>query len=1271
MTKINKLKTSITPVIILNLLLILIPLQLVKSQKIAINEIMASNRSTITDEDGDFPDWIEIFNSGNDTVNLEGWGLSDDYDNPFRWTFPRVILEPSEYLLVWASGKDRRPDQNTLIQGLMREVYEDIPGILVDDLVNHPSYPGNPSSTGIISNLFEAPTNVGDNYGQRMHGWIKPPADGYYIFWIAGDDECQLFLSTGNSPSDTILTASVPGWTFPREWDKYPEQKSEEIFLRGGEYYYIKALMKEAYGGDCLAVGWQFPDGTLNKPISGEYLFWNETELHTNFSISSAGEEVLLTHPSGELIDMAGPREIPSDISLGRYPDGTGEFMFFSVPTPGKPNNTTAYSEILAPPYFSHASGFYEEPFNLILGTTDPDVQIIYTLDGSEPDPDNLGGRTFEYKNSYPQQTHSSPGPFLTGSYTSNLYSEPLMIKDRTPEKEVLAHKSSTFHTEPDYFPSSRIFKGNVIRAIAVKEGAIPSQPVTRTFLITSDANERFSLPLVSIAINPEHLFGYHDGIYTAGKIFEDWRAAHPSTVVTGGSNANYHQRGRNWERKANLELFEKDSNSSSLNQDIGLRIHGGWTRALPMKSLRLYARGEHGESRFNHRMFPDLEHDSYNRLILRNSGNDFPNTMFRDAAIQAMVKHLDLDVLAYRPFIVMVNSEYWGIHNLRERYDKHYLNRVYGVDPENIDILNYAHGLGIIIREGDNSHYNSMINYINSNGLAGDQHYRHIRTLMDVENFTDYNISNIFVYNHDWPGNNTELWRLKTPEFIPGAPKGHDGRWRWLLFDTDYGLGWWNNNVNHNTLSFATRAGLSGWPNPDFSTLILRNLLTNETYRNYFINRFADLLNTAFQPELTTSVVNQMKAVIEPEMEEHISRWSVPGSIDYWKDEVQIMTDFLNRRPAIQRQHIREHFNLSGFTRLTLDVSSCLHGHIRINTIDILPSTVGVDHAPYPWSGEYFQGVPVILEAIPKPGFLFDLWEGIDNKYERQVSHSFADTSFSITAHFIESAAIHYWHFNSLPEGYIYGIETDYSLLPGGYISYPGTGAGYMDRVSDGSNQNLWEEAGTGYGLRVRNPSDTRELIINSPTIGYRSITLSYATKRTSNGARVQEIQYRSSDDGLWNTVQSNIEITEEWTMHRVALPSGEADNNPDLTIRILFSGEHAYGTSGNNRFDNICIEGLEVREDSNQDDGVPAYITSKTAPDFPIWYGNGAIQLKKPYEGMSILTIYNINGSAMGSYEITGQGHHTIPFSPERGIYIVRIKGTYGVSTEKFAVW
>jgi hypothetical protein len=356
------------------------------SQSVVINEIMASNSSTIADEDGDYPDWIELYNAGAATINLQGYGLSDNYNNPYKWVFPNVSIEAGQHLLVWASGKDRRPGQGELTHGLLREVYTGIPGSAVSNLTSHPSYPNNPSSINLVKGLFEAPTNYGDQYGQRMQGWIKAPVTGQYIFWISSDDNSQLFLSTSANPAGAVLIAQVPGWTNPRQWTKYPQQQSSQVTLQEGEYYYIMALMKENMGGDNLAVGWQIPGGTMDRPIAGQHLFTDRGQLHTNFSISAAGEEILLTHPSGSLIDEIPPVAIPTDISYGRSPDGSSNLVFYNSPTPGSQNPESGYQGVQPPPVFSQEGGLYTEAFQLTL-SSDPGALIYYTTNGQAPNP--------------------------------------------------------------------------------------------------------------------------------------------------------------------------------------------------------------------------------------------------------------------------------------------------------------------------------------------------------------------------------------------------------------------------------------------------------------------------------------------------------------------------------------------------------------------------------------------------------------------------------------------------------------------------------------------------------------------------------------------------------------------------------------------------------------------------------------------------------------------------------------------------------------------
>ncbi|MBW7989133.1 MAG: hypothetical protein FVQ84_03830 [Planctomycetes bacterium] len=158
------------------------------------------------------------------------------------------------------------------VGNILYEYWDDISGTAVSNLTDDPRYPDSPDES-IWWQTFEGQVGRGDNYGIRARGYVSPPVSGDYIFWISGDDECQLWLSIDDDPANIDQVSHVTGWTTSREWDKYDEQKSKPITLQAGQKYYIEALMKEGGGGDSLAVGWGGPtigDGPVI--IEGKYL---------------------------------------------------------------------------------------------------------------------------------------------------------------------------------------------------------------------------------------------------------------------------------------------------------------------------------------------------------------------------------------------------------------------------------------------------------------------------------------------------------------------------------------------------------------------------------------------------------------------------------------------------------------------------------------------------------------------------------------------------------------------------------------------------------------------------------------------------------------------------------------------------------------------------------------------------------------------------------------------------------------------------------------
>lgn len=700
--------------------------------------------------------------------------------------------------------------------------------------------------------------------------------------------------------------------------------------------------------------------GKVVIPAHGYLIIWASNNpdagyKHTSFALSASGESISLSNASGTLIDSFTFGTQRVDVSFGRLTDGSGTLKYFYPASPGAANNqANSYNEFLSPPVFSRSGGFFNSPFSLSITHTDPGVTIYYTIDGSIPttNTDPVG---FPYKNSYPQFAGDESGPMLYNKpYQSNLYNAPISITDRSSQENVISQISSTYDKYPGYLPASPIYKGTVVRAIAVKTGALASEVATSSYFYSATGTNKFTFPVISIAVQSNHLFDYYSGIYTAGYTFENM-------IQGGGSdfcNGNYANRGQAWERPGNFEMIV--GANSVLNKTMGIRINGACTRSFRSKSLRIY-----GDEPFDYPIFSESPGLFHNNLVLRNSGQDFGFTMFKDAFYQSLVSHFRIDSQASQPSVIFLNGEYWGILNVRERFDNDYIETVYGVDKDSLDMLEIS---GVLIAdEGTTADYDNLMAYLETNSPSNTSNYNYVKTKVDINNLIDYQIAQIFTANTDWPQNNQALWRKRLNQNLPNAPYGHDGRWRWMLFDTDFGLGG-AQPVTHNTLDFASQYS--------DNNLIFYKLLQNTEFKNSFINRFADMLNTTYLPSRTTGALEAYKQKYSPEMPAHINRWKYIANYATWESNVSIINDFLSQRSAYQREHIRNKFATGGEFTLTVDVSDPTHGFVRVNTITIDPATPGVSNAPYPWNGSYFDNIPLTIAPVARLGYRFKHWE-------------------------------------------------------------------------------------------------------------------------------------------------------------------------------------------------------------------------------------------------------------------------------------------------------
>ncbi|MFN2423691.1 MAG: CotH kinase family protein, partial [Cryomorphaceae bacterium] len=865
------------------------------------------------------------------------------------------------------------------------------------------------------------------------------------------------------------------------------------------------------------------PNGFLLVWVSGKDKVGAGGEIHTNFRLSSEGEPVILSNSEGVVADFVPATALANNMSYGRQSDGSGDFLYFLSPTAGFTNNNAEGAEaFLAPPELLTPSGFYTEDFDLMISHQDAGVELRYTLDGSVPD-------------------ESSP-----------LYTGPLQIENRLGDPDGISSIPTTSSIVPAWYrwfpPMNPVYKGTSVRVRAFRDGDIPSLTTTGTYIVDPEADSRYDLGRVCITLPEESLLG-PAGIYT-----------------------NFNSTGINWEREAHFELFEADG-APVYASNIGLRLHGGNSRRYAIKSMRLYFRGQYGKTELDYNIFDDEEApEVQERMILRNSGSEWSRTYFRDAFAQQLLRgYADYDFMNYRPLVSFINGEYWGILNIRERYDDNYIKNNYGYERDEIDMLE---GIATPVY-GSSVSYNSLRTHWQNADLNNEDNFQTVRDQVDIENFRDHHIHQIFVMNTDQPGKNVRFWK----------PKAEGGKWRWLLFDLDdtfafgphcdydrNGLVYCTglDNVNATTANPASNS--PAWaPNGPSQTLPLRAMIQSDFFKYDFINRFADLLNTAFLPERLDAIITEFDDRISPYMQEHYERWHRPEP-SFRQEHLDLVRTFAENRKGVMEEDMVSFFQLSGSYDLTVDVQPAQGGYVKVNSIAIHPDSVYIEGGgSYPWSGKYYNDVELPISAQAAPDHVFSHWlETGDTSDTLYISPSDDVTYTAVFEPIPTAEPLHYWSFND-------GVWiTPFFTVGGGSLTANNAvpsvfnfdeGVGF-----DAANVRFDQPAGDH--LRIEQPENV-ELIFSLPTTGYKSPVFSYEARRSGQGAGRHLISF-STDLVEFVPVDSFEVYNDDPVVYErdFSMFEGVVDN-PDFAVRLTIT-EGEGGTAGNNRFDNVALDAI-----------------------------------------------------------------------------------------------
>lgn len=490
---------------------------------------------------------------------------------------------------------------------------------------------------------------------------------------------------------------------------------------------------------------------------------------------------------------------------------------------------------------FSVRGGFYEDVIQLELSNTDAQNHIRYTTNGNTPDA------------------------------TSTLYSGRLTLDSQLYSRSdiytIMNTIPSTF-----YLPES-IQHSIVIRAAVFDENdSCVSQTVTNTYFIGSLGCNFHGLPVLSIAADSLALFDYETGIFIPGINYDPADSTH-----TG----NFKMKGREWERQINMEFYEPDNRG--INQQCGLRMHGGASRWYQQKGMKLYAREEYGKKHFFFRFFNNSPIVKFKHLCLHPFRcSNWHQTGGQEYLSQTVAKNLDIEAMAVREIVVFINGEYWGIYTMEESSDERYLEDHFNVDLDKVNMVKYWG----VTYYGDLTDWRTLYYWMKEADLSQPEDSTYAFTHVDMSNFIDYMLFETFSANLDWPGNNVKIWQREA-----GEP------FRWIFYDGDgcFTRQW------HNAIDFSLHQG--------GNSVFINHFLENAWFVKTFRERYFQLLDSYFSYDYMKSVLDDYRQIVEGEIWAQSQRFRFPRNVTRWYTDMAKVDTFLMERDAYFRVELDEFF--------------------------------------------------------------------------------------------------------------------------------------------------------------------------------------------------------------------------------------------------------------------------------------------------------------------------------------------------------------------------
>lgn len=944
---------------------------------VALSEIMISNKGSVPDNLGGYPDYIELHNGSSEKADISGYGLSDSLLEGAKYVFPAgTVLEPGAYVVVWCGGEAEDGMHAPFKLSAGEEA------VLFDAS-------GRPLDTAVLN-------SVDSGMVLRREGevWTQAkPCPGYpkteegmaeYEKSLKETEDIGLYINEFMASNATTICDSFGSYS---DWIELYNSTDTDMDISGfGISDNLSQPMK-----------YRFPDGTTIAAKGYLVVFCSGNEgmqngeLHAPFGLRSYGEDVVIANRAGRIIDSYSFKNQETDVSMARIPDGAGEFQSNSQPSPGYPNTGAGYSAFdaanrlpLGGVYISefggstgsvatdwvelHNStgsavslagyGLSNNPKNpakwvfpdisiepgeyLLLYATgsadkaqkknlklnfcisstgetlfffDPGGKLIdklsagrmrsgqsYGRDGSdnrfyyaEPTPGAQNGKGYEGITQLP-----------AFSVTPGIYDNAVTVAITAGEGETIRY--TTDCTTPNassevYSGELSISKNSVIRAAAFRDGYLSGDVATATYLFRSDGVNH-ALPVVTLVTDPDNLWNSKTGIYATGDQFDPDAASYADTLKSAtyyqAKFATEEQVDTIWEKPAAFSLFD-DNGKQVFTQNVGIRIAGSFGRGRAQKGFNVIARKEYGKGSMEYPFFENRPYTEYKAVVLRAGAQDQNRSKIRDELASGLLEGTDINILyqAYRPTVLYLNGEYWGVYFMKEKRNRFFVAQHENTE-NNVDL---AIGKGFKQRSyGDNSGWVSLYEYATSHDLSSAEAYAYVSERMDVDSFRDYMIAEI--YNGNTDTYNFQYYRLK------------GGKWKFIFYDFCWGF----QSPGHETLAF--RMGKT--PSDVCSAKLFAAMLQNKGWRDSFCRRFAELLNTAFAPERVSALIDELYGYVEPEIKREREKFNKDtfmgvkqpntnlGTYEGFQSEISKLKDFAQRRPEELKRQLQSNLGLS-----------------------------------------------------------------------------------------------------------------------------------------------------------------------------------------------------------------------------------------------------------------------------------------------------------------------------------------------------------------------